>query len=96
METEFDPGDEWRDILRLLYIINLVLFKIIHLIGKCLLTVAEFFINQTGSSSNDEPIKIAGEDTQFTVHLELSQPIAVPTLPRYIQLKWKTTTHITR
>ena len=32
----------------------------------------------------------------FTVHLELSQPIAVPTLPRYIQLKWKTTTHITR
>ena len=64
METEFDPGDEWRDILRLLYIINL-LFKIIHLIGKCLMTVAEFFINQTGSSSNDEPIKIAGEDTQL-------------------------------
>ena len=54
-----------QDIRRLLYKIKLVIFKIIHLIGKCLLTVAEFFINQTGSSSNDEPIKIAGEDTQL-------------------------------
>ena len=54
-----------QDIRRLLYIIKLVILKIIHLIGKCLLTVAEFFINQTGSLSNDEPIKIAGEDTQL-------------------------------